>query len=140
MVARVLKIFSLCMRMIFTELITFSNDFLLQSSALAEVSCIIPAEPSQPPTHPSEYQKSYICLVTQQLKMEDDLTFWGKWKTTLIFLKMEDDLNSFEKGRRPQLIWKWKTTSIYWKWKTTDFCCTWKMTPFVGNGRRIKKI
>jgi hypothetical protein len=25
--------------------------------------------------------------------MEDDLTFLGKWKTTSVFLKMEDDLS-----------------------------------------------
>ena len=45
--------------------------------------------------------------------MEDDLNFSGngrrpqffrKWKTTLIFQKMEDDLNFFR---------KWKTTSIF---------------------------
>ena len=36
--------------------------------------------------------------------MEDDLTFLGKWKTTLIFLKMEDDLKFFENGRRPQFV------------------------------------
>jgi hypothetical protein len=40
--------------------------------------------------------------------------FLGKWKTTLIFLKMEDDLNIFENGRRPILLFfKWKTTYIY---------------------------
>jgi hypothetical protein len=33
------------------------------------------------------------------------------WKTTSIFLKMEDDLNYFKKGRRPYFFWKWKTTS-----------------------------
>ena len=33
------------------------------------------------------------------------------WKTTSIFLKMEDDLNYFEKGRRPQFFFKWKMTS-----------------------------
>ena len=32
------------------------------------------------------------------------------WKTTSIFLKMEDDLNYFENGRRPKKKWKWKTT------------------------------
>jgi hypothetical protein len=26
------------------------------------------------------------------------------WKTTSIFLKIEDDLNFFEKGRRPQFF------------------------------------
>ena len=36
--------------------------------------------------------------------MEDDLTLLGKWKTTSIFLKMEDDLNFFENGRRPQIF------------------------------------
>ena len=47
--------------------------------------------------------------------MEDDLTFLSKWKTTSIFLKMEDDLNFFENGRRPQFFWKWKTTYIVLK-------------------------
>jgi hypothetical protein len=33
---------------------------------------------------------------------------------------MEDNLISFENGRRPQFFGKWKTTSIlFWKWKTT---------------------
>ena len=36
--------------------------------------------------------------------MEDDLTLLGKWKTTSIFLKMEDDLNFFENGRQPQFF------------------------------------
>ena len=30
----------------------------------------------------------------------------------LIFLQMEDDLNFFTNGRRPQFFDKWKTTSI----------------------------
>ena len=34
------------------------------------------------------------------------------WKMTSIFLKLEEDINFFEKGRRPQCFWKWKTT---WK-------------------------
>ena len=28
---------------------------------------------------------------------------------------MEDDLNIFENGRQPQYFWKWKTTSIFLK-------------------------
>jgi hypothetical protein len=32
------------------------------------------------------------------------------WKTTSIFLKMEDDLNFFENGRQPHFFFKWKTT------------------------------
>ena len=28
---------------------------------------------------------------------------------------MEEDIIMFENGRRPQLFWKWKTTSITWK-------------------------
>ena len=43
------------------------------------------------------------------------LTFL-KWKTTSIPLEMEDDLNFFRNGRRPQILFKWKaklkTTSI----------------------------
>ena len=38
--------------------------------------------------------------------MEDNLTLLGKWKTTLTFLRMEDDLHFFENGRRPTFIWK----------------------------------
>ena len=62
--------------------------------------------PSQPATHPSEYQKSYIWSVRQQVS--------SRWKTTSpfevngrrpqFFLKMEDDLNFFENGRRPQFF------------------------------------
>jgi hypothetical protein len=33
------------------------------------------------------------------------------WKTTLNFLKMEEDLKLFENGRRPQSFWKWKKTT-----------------------------
>ena len=45
--------------------------------------------------------------------MEDDLNFvdngrlpqlFGKWKTTSIFLKMEDDLICFGNGRRPKFF------------------------------------
>ena len=64
-------------------------------------------------------------------KLEDDLNFlangiqsqyFGKWKTTSIFWKieydliffgkMEDDLIFLENGRRPQFKRNWKTTSI----------------------------
>ena len=44
--------------------------------------------------------------------------FW-KLKTTSIFLKMEDNLNIFENGTWPQYLKKWKTTSIFIKYKTT---------------------
>ena len=33
-------------------------------------------------------------------KMEDDLNFWAKWKTTSILKVMEDDLNVKGNGRR----------------------------------------
>jgi hypothetical protein len=36
------------------------------------------------------------------------------WKTTSIVWKVEDDLNFFGNGRRPQFLPKWKTTSIFW--------------------------
>ena len=45
-------------------------------------------------------------------KIEDDLIFWGKWKTTKYFWKMEDDLNLKEIGRQPQFKRKCKTTLI----------------------------
>ena len=59
--------------------------------------------------------------------MEDDLNFFVK-EDNLIFFKMEDDLNFFENGRRPQNFRKWKTTSIFLKmednitfqWETED--------------------
>ena len=35
--------------------------------------------------------------------MEDDLTSLGKWKTTSIFLKMEDNLIFFGNGERAQI-------------------------------------
>ena len=31
------------------------------------------------------------------------------------FIKIEDNLNIFQNGRRPQFFLKWKTTSIFWK-------------------------
>jgi hypothetical protein len=34
--------------------------------------------------------------------------------------KVEDDLNFFKNGRRPQNFEKWKTTSKNLKWKTTS--------------------
>ena len=58
--------------------------------------------------------------------MEDDLSFFSngrrpqffdnvgrpkKWKTTCIFLKIEDNLNFLEDGRWPEFCWKWKMTS-----------------------------
>ena len=55
-------------------------------------------------------------------ELEDDLNclvngrrpeFFGKWKTTSIFLYIEDELKFFD---------KWKTTSIICKRKTTSNC------------------
>ena len=43
------------------------------------------------------------------LKMEDNLNFFENGRRTQYFLKMEDDLNIFESGGRPQLFRKWKT-------------------------------
>jgi hypothetical protein len=37
------------------------------------------------------------------------------WKTTSIFWQMEDDLNIWVNGRRPQYLGEWKTTSGFWK-------------------------
>ena len=45
--------------------------------------------------------------------MEDDLNFFGKWKTTFII---------WQNGRRPQYLGKWKTTSIYGKLEKTSIC------------------
>jgi hypothetical protein len=51
--------------------------------------------------------------------------------------KMEDNLNCSGKGRRPQFLRKWKTTSIsqeteddlnFRKWKTTSIFRKWKTT------------
>ena len=51
--------------------------------------------------------------------MEEDLNFipngrqpqyFGKRKTTSIFLQVEDNLNIVTNERRPQLFGKWKTT------------------------------
>ena len=79
------------------------------------------------------------------------------WKTTSTFWQMEDDLNYLENGRRPQFFGKWKTTSIFLengiqpqfrtqigrrpqlfgKWKTTSIF--WKMEDDLNsleNGRR----
>jgi hypothetical protein len=50
--------------------------------------------------------------MTSFLKMEDNLNIM-KWKKTSIFLKMEDDLNFFENGRRPQFCWKWKISLFF---------------------------
>ena len=50
------------------------------------------------------------------------------WKATSIFLKMEDDLNIFENGRRPQYFWKWKTTSIFLNGRRPQYFLTWKTT------------
>jgi hypothetical protein len=55
--------------------------------------------------------------------MEDDLNsfakgrrpqYFGKWKTTSIFWQMEDNLNILTNGRRTKYFGKWKTTSICW--------------------------
>ena len=36
--------------------------------------------------------------------MEDDLNFLGKWKSTSILTKMEDDVNFKVTGRLPQFV------------------------------------
>ena len=45
---------------------------------------------------------------------------------------MEDDINSFENGRRPQYFWKLKTTSIVLKMEDD--------LNFIWNGRRPQII
>jgi hypothetical protein len=92
-------------------------EVFLPSSAqlrLNVLSKLIPA--SYPASHPSVREsKSYIWSVytAVKLKMEDNLTLLGKWKTTSIclemednpnVLKIEDDLNFLENGRQPQLF------------------------------------
>ena len=49
---------------------------------------------------------------------------------------MEDDLNMFENGRRPQFFGKWKTTSLFQKLKTTSIF--WEMEDRLK--KTIKKI
>ena len=71
------------------------------------------------------------------LKMEDDLNFFGNWKTTSIFLKMVDNLNFFENGKQLHFFSKWKTTLIFWKWKTTLILFENGRGPqYFENGRR----
>ena len=41
---------------------------------------------------------------------------------------MEDNLNFFLNGRRPQIFEKWKTTSNFGKWKTISNLKKWKTT------------
>jgi hypothetical protein len=43
-----------------------------------------------------------------------------KWKTTSIFLKMEDDLNIFENGRRPKFFVKGRRPHFFNKLNTTS--------------------
>ena len=69
--------------------------------------------------------------------MEEDLTFLGKWKMTSIFLKVEDDLNSFENVRRPHFFRKWKTTLIFLKMEDDlNFFENGRQPQFFLNGRR----
>jgi hypothetical protein len=55
--------------------------------------------------------------------MQNNLNILEKWKTTLIFWQMEDDLNILANGRQPQYFGKWKTTTIFGNWKTTAIFC-----------------
>ena len=65
------------------------------------------------------------------------------WKTTSLFLKMEDDLKFVSKWNTTSILFKWKMTSILYnfnptrtnmeddiiyKWKTTLIFFKWKMT------------
>ena len=78
--------------------------------------------------------------------MEDDLNklengrrpqFFGKWKMTSMFWKMEynlnlgpklkDDLNVLANERRPQFFGKWKMTSLLWKMEEDLHFSFWKM-------------
>ena len=52
---------------------------------------------------------------------------------------MEDDLNIFENGRRPQLFSKWKTTYIYFENGRRPQFFENERQPFFAN-RRFKKI
>ena len=48
-------------------------------------------------------------LENERLQMEDDLNFFLKWKTTSIFLKIEDNLSFFWKIEDDLNFGLWKT-------------------------------
>ena len=90
--------------------------------------------------------------------MEDYLTFLSKWKTTSNFLKMEDDLNFFENGRKPHFFLmednlnffengrqphffeNGRRPQLLGEWKTTTKIQMENDLKFWGNGRRPKKF
>ena len=69
--------------------------------------------------------------------MEDNLNFFlngrrpqifQKLKVTLTFQKIEDNLNFFKNERQPQYFQKCKTTTNLFWWKTTQIFSKWKTT------------
>jgi hypothetical protein len=86
-----------------------------------------PTHPTPPtPTHPpgKVYFPTFLseCWPSKVTVVGRWPQSFVKWKTTSIFLKIEDDFNYFENGRRPQLWAKSKTTSIVWqKWRQPQF-------------------
>ena len=67
---------------------------------------------SSNPTRPEKYQNRLLSKTTLvKLVVQVELTLF---KTTISnFCQMEDDLNFFSNGRRPQLFFKWKTTPFF---------------------------
>ena len=85
--------------------------FYCQAQSQLQVKLILKTElalislnPAPHPTHPGKFIFQHFSVNVDQVsshELEDDLTFlangrrpqsFGKWKTTSIFLKMEDDL------------------------------------------------
>ena len=86
---------------------------------LVVTKCLV--GPPTPPPPPSETFKTLIdnlgswflvcnLISTQPDKIWKTTSIFAYWKTTSIFWKMEDDLNFFENGRRPQFKRNKETT------------------------------
>ena len=82
--------------------------------------------------------------------MEDDLNFFEngrrpqlfqKWKTTSIFSKMEDDLNFFKKTKTTSIFSKNEDDlNFFQKWKTTLLFLNERQPQFLGKRKTTSII
>jgi hypothetical protein len=62
--------------------------------------------PSHPPIHPVKVSKQ-LSTAAGKLQMEDNLNFFVNGRRPQLFFLIEDDLNILVNGRRPKFFGKW---------------------------------
>ena len=114
------------------------GKFIWAWAELALLSLFPSSEPTRPePTRPEPTGKVSKQHFKHYFLSQTYCTSWAHyiWNTTSNFCQMEDDLNFFSNGRRPQFFFQMEEDIIFFKWKTTSIFFTWKMASFFSNRR-----